>query len=156
MTIYVLPPSSSLEAVNEVLLKAGIKLASFAHLREYIVAEAAAGPITVATLTSQSLLILNRFASELVVDLPTIIMSAPGAVYTGEWVSLGSAFPSIDWLEFSRKTARSGHLALTPDTLTTRGVGGQSSTIASFTGLRARSEQAELADEDSIDAETGY
>lgn len=137
MSIYLLPPSSALEEVVSVLSKVGVKVQQFRTMRELILAEGSS-PIVVGTLDAQGLLILNRYAPSLVRELPTIVMSAPGAIYTGEWVSLASALPAVDWTELAQKVAKSGHLALSPDDLPTRRVGGSVPSVAQATGLSPR------------------
>lgn len=137
MSIYLLPPSSGLEEVTAVLSKVGVKIQQFRTMRELILAEGS-GPIVVGTLDAQGLLILNRYAPSLVQELPTIVMSAPGAIYTGEWVSLASALPAVDWAELAQKVAKSGHLALAPGDLPARQVGGSVPSVAQATGLSPR------------------
>lgn len=137
MSTYLLPPSSALDEVATVLSKAGVKIQQFHTVRDLVLAEDSA-PIVVGTLDAQGLLILNRYAPSLVKELPTIVMSAPGAIYTGEWVSLASALPAADWSELVKKVSKSGHLALSPEDLPARRVGGPVPTVAHATGLSPR------------------
>lgn len=122
MSVYLIPPGGQLPELMEVLSKAKVQFHAFTRLREFLLVDHAS-PVVVGTLDATGLLVLNRYASSLVDELPTVVMSVPGAAYTGEWMSLASAFPALDWIELRNKLAKSGHLALDPDQLESRGVG---------------------------------
>lgn len=123
MSIYLLPPAISDKDIVEVTKKAGVPFEVFSSLRELIFAEDK-GPIVIGTISAQDLLVLNRHASTLVTELPTVIMAAPGVAYTSDWISLASALPPMDWREMQTKLAKSGHLAVQPEQLEKRGLGG--------------------------------
>lgn len=122
MSIYLLPPGNDLNEITEVTKKAGVLFDQFGSLREMILA-AQGNPICVGTLGSQDLLVLNRYARTLVEELPTVVMSAPGVIYTADWMSLASAFPAADWKEILGKLSKSGHLATNPEQLAKRQLG---------------------------------
>lgn len=122
MSIYLLPPGNDLVEITEVTKKAGVLFEQFGSLREMILA-AQGNPICVGTLTPQDLLVLNRYARTLVEELPTVVMSAPGVIYTADWMSLASAFPAVDWKEILGKLSKSGHLATQPEQLEKRQLG---------------------------------
>lgn len=78
-------------------------------------------PVHVAFLTSNALHTLHRYAPELVHDVPTVITSAPGLIYDGDWMSTSAAFPVVDYLEFEQKIKQSGATARNPHQLAVRG-----------------------------------
>lgn len=122
MTIYLLPPASDPVDIIDLTKKAGVPFEQFSSLREMIL-KSEGVPIVLGTIRPQDLLVLNRYARTLVDELPSIVMSAPGVVYTGDWVSLASAMPALDWKEIQQKLQKSGHLAGTPEQLESRDLG---------------------------------
>lgn len=130
MALYLLPISSTMPEVTEVLSRAGVQLKQLKTVRELILSESDA-PVVVGAVDPGVLLVLNRHAATLVNEVPTVVMSAPGAIYTGEWMTLASPFPAMDWTELREKLSKSGHLALTPGQLEARKVGGPSPTVES-------------------------
>lgn len=132
MPLYLLPISSTMPEVTEVLSRAGVQLKQLKTVRELILSEGDT-PIVVGAVDPGVLLVLNRHAATLVTEVPTVVMSAPGAIYTGEWMTLASPFPAMDWTELRDKLSKSGHLALTPDQLEARKVGGAPPTVESST-----------------------
>lgn len=123
MSVYLLPPVIDPTEIIEVTKKAGIAFEQFESIRDLILKTQVDAPVVIGTLRSQDLLVLNRYASSLVKELPSVIMSAPGVVYTGDWVTLASALPALDWKEVKDKLSKSGHTAYTPDALEKRDLG---------------------------------
>lgn len=122
MTVYLFPPPLDPADVVDVAKKAGAPFNQYSTLRELILNEKG-GPIVLATIRPQDLLVLNRHAATLVEELPTVVMSAPGFIYSPDWVSTASALPAMDWKELAGKLSKSGHLALTPESLERRDLG---------------------------------
>jgi len=119
MSVYIVPDAGDFSEITEVSKKAGVEIISAQTIRQLIM-ETASKPIVISSIRGQDLLVLNRHAPTLIDELPTVVMSVPGIVYTGEWVSLASSFPAIDWTELASKLSKSGHLANTPEDLTKR------------------------------------
>lgn len=124
MSVYLLPLVTDPSEICEILQRAGLELHQFATVRDFILKTAESSTVSVGTMRPQDLLVLNRHATTLVIELPSIVMSAPGVVYTGDWVSTASALPAVDWRELKDKLSKSGHTAYTPETLEARGQGG--------------------------------
>lgn len=122
MTTYLLPPAIDSTEIVDICRKAGVPFEQFGTIRELIL-KGRDAPVIIGTIRAQDLLILNRYASSLVDELPSIVMSAPGVVYSGDWVTLASALPALDWKEIVSKLAKSGHTAFTPDALEKRDLG---------------------------------
>lgn len=125
MSVYLFPLVSDPTEIVETFQRAGLELMQFESIRDFILKSADSGPLIAGTIRPQDLLVLNRHATTLVQELPTIVMSAPGVVYTGDWVSTASALPAVDWRELKDKLSKSGHTAFTPDALEKRGQGGE-------------------------------
>lgn len=122
MTVYLLPPAIEPDEITALCKKAGVPFEQFSTLREFVLRSADA-PVVIATMRAQDLLILNRYADSLVTELPSVVMSAPGVAYTGDWVSLASALPALDWKEVVDKISKTGHTAYTPENLEKRDLG---------------------------------
>lgn len=122
MSVYLLPPAIDPTEVVEVVKRAGVPFEQLNSIRELVLLEGR-GPISVATIKAQDLLVLNRYARTLVEEIPTVVMSAPGFLYSGDWIGTASALPAVDWKEIQSKLSKSGHLALTPADLARRGQG---------------------------------
>lgn len=144
MSIYLIPPVADAAEILEITKKAGVPFEVFNSLRELIL-KSHQVPIIIGTIQPKDLLVLNRYSQTLLEELPTAVMSVPGALYTGEWVSLASALPPIDWKEIQSKLAKSGHLATTHEQLEKRELG--AAVYAPATRLRpgARHEQEAIA-----------
>lgn len=119
--------------------------------------ETEGSPVVFASMQVKDLLVLNRHASTLVVELPSVVMSVPGLAYDGEWVSVAAALPSVDWKEIEKKVAKSGFLANTPDQLESRdrgarvGDGSFGKSRISLTSSTAEALKSEVPNEDEDD-----
>lgn len=122
MSVYLIPPVTDPAEILDITKKAGVPFEVFNSLRELIL-KSHQVPIIIGSILPKDLLVLNRYSQTLLEELPTAVMSAPGAIYTGEWVSLASALPPMDWKEIQQKLAKSGHLANTPEALEKRDLG---------------------------------
>lgn len=125
MSVYLLPLATDPTEICEILQRSGLELFQFETIRDFIQKTSDSGPVIIGTMRPQDLLVLNRHATTLVTELPSIVMSAPGVVYTGDWVATASALPAIDWRELKDKLSKSGHTAFTPESLEKRGQGGE-------------------------------
>jgi hypothetical protein len=119
MAIYIVPNVGDFQELSDLLKPSGVPFLIPKKLRELIVAEVDK-PIIVVALSVSDMMVLTRNASTLLNEAPTVLVSAPGPVYDGEWVSMATAFPPIDWLEFKGKVSKSGHLSLNPEELEKR------------------------------------
>lgn len=122
MSVYLFPMGSDLSDILEVTKKAGVPFESFATVRDLIL-KTQGIPIALGMIGPQELLVINRHATTLLDEMPSVVMSAPGVLYTPDWMSLASAFPAVDWKEIQTKLAKSGHLATTTTQLEARGLG---------------------------------
>lgn len=122
MSIYLFPLGSDLGDITEITKKAGVSFESFATVRELIL-KSQGHPISLGMIGPQELLVINRHATTLLDEMPSVVMSAPGVLYTPDWMSLASAFPAVDWKEIQGKLSKSGHLATTPEQLEKRNLG---------------------------------
>lgn len=152
MSVYLLPSSGEFSEIVELAKKAQVEVVTPGSLRDFILSTEGK-PLVIATLRDQDIQVLNRHSTTLVNELPTIVMGAPGPIYTGEWVTLASAFPAIDYSELKAKLSKSGHLATSPEDLEKRGKGLPPRLEDSTGGLRlgrgSRSERSESRQEDS-------
>nr|QYF49821.1 MAG: hypothetical protein 1 [Yunnan farmland cysto-like virus] len=119
MSIYIIPSDGDFQQLTEVTTRAEVPLLTPQTLREFILATNGLS-IAVVTMSAENMLVLSRHAATLVDEIPTVVMSVPGAAYTGEWMMLASYFPPMDWIELERKLKKSGHMATTPGSLEKR------------------------------------
>lgn len=111
MSLYLLPPVFNDSEIQALTKRAGVAFANFASVRDIILADNGA-PYVIGSVSAQDLLVLTRHASTLMSEVPSVVVAAPGFSYTGDWVSLASALPSLDWTELVQKLSRSGHTAV--------------------------------------------
>lgn len=110
MTIYIIPEGVDNKDLSDTLARFGAPLLRPARLRDFIL-ETQGAALTVSTLSVADLMVLNRHAATLLDEVPTVVLSIPGALYTSEWMSVASALPAIDWIELGKKLQKSGHTA---------------------------------------------
>nr|QYF49734.1 MAG: hypothetical protein [Jiangsu sediment cysto-like virus 6] len=122
MSTYIVPNDGDFDILAATTKKAGVPLITPSSLREMIL-ETDGVPLAIVGLGAEPLLILNRHAATLLSEVPTVVTSVPGLIYSGEWFTLASAFPAVDWTELERKLAKSGHTAFTTRDLQKRSVG---------------------------------
>nr|QYF49689.1 MAG: hypothetical protein [Guangxi cysto-like virus 2] len=124
MSIYIVPHVGDFDKISEISKRARVEVATVNTVREFILATHGK-PIMIAAVSSRDLMILARYASTLLDEMPTVVISAPGLIYEGGWSTHATAFPPIDWTELEGKLSKSGTLATNPDDLeaVTRGRG---------------------------------
>jgi hypothetical protein len=121
-SLYLVPGDGNFSELTAQLERAGMSLVTPKTLRELIVSSSSETSI-VAAIRPESMLILNRHASELLEELPEVVIGVLGLIYASEWYSLASTFPPVDWSELVKKTSKSGHTARNLDDVETRGNG---------------------------------
>lgn len=150
--IYLIPSVGDFKAVNEVVVTAGGTLATPQTVRELIIHDEMDVPFTVLAVTAEMLLVMNRFAKQVLKEMPYVVMSVPGAVYDGEWTSLASAFPPMDFHDLARNMSKSGHLANTPEQLQARDVAeGSAADWGHHSSFKGKTTPAIDDDEDSYE-----
>lgn len=116
MNLYLIPNVGDFSRLADQAARAKVPLLTPSTIRELILTSSGENT-AIASVRAEDLLVLNRYAPTLMDEMPTIVMSVPGLVYSGEWMALASAFPSIDWVELERKISKSGHMATSPEDL---------------------------------------
>lgn len=123
MAIYLIPDQGQMDEVSAQCSKAQIPLLNPKKVRDYILSTNGV-PIAVCVVSENVMLVLTRHATTLFEgELPLVLHDVPGIVYHQGWMSMGTAFPPANWVEFEKATAKSGHMATTPETLEKRGLG---------------------------------
>lgn len=123
MSLYIIPDQGQMDAIAEQCSRAGVTLVNPKTVRELILATDSV-PMGVAVVSEAVMLVIARHATMLFDrELPLVLHSVPGLVYPQAWMSLGTAFPPANWMEFVKSTAKSGVLSTTPEQLESRGVG---------------------------------
>jgi len=139
MTIsYLLPQSGNFATLTEEASRVGVEVFSPQKLRELIVL-AESGNILVSTVSSSDLQIIARHTSALFAEMPSVVLNVPGLIYPGDWMTSAAMFPPIDWLELSRKWAKSGVTAYDTDSAGKRD-----------TGAPIRTEKVDFSEEEPI------
>lgn len=116
MNLYLIPNVGDFSRLADQAARAKVPLLTPSTIRELILTSAGENT-AIASVKAEDLLVLNKYAPTLMDEMPTIVMSVPGLIYSGEWMALASAFPSVDWMELERKISKSGHMATTPEDL---------------------------------------
>lgn len=162
MTVYLLPPVVETTDILAICKRSNVPFENFATIRELLLKPLNI-PVVIGTIRPQDLLVLNRYAPTLVEELPTVVISAPGAVYNGDWMALASALPAMDWRELETKLSKSGHTAYEGESLVKRNLGSPAfETLEGPISLPSRSSQSrpltrskpvEQDEEDFLDAQ---
>lgn len=115
MTLYIVPTivDSGAELVT-LAAKAGVSVLQPQKLYS-LYPEAISGAIVVAAMDEKIISLLYRYTTQLLPENPTIIVSAPGCVYSPTWMMHAAPFPAIDYIEFAGKIAKTGLLARGPE-----------------------------------------
>lgn len=112
--LYVIPENNgSTDQLEDMAKRAGVTVISIANLYEMWPVYKQKPHIIVRMPVSQ-INILMRYHSNLLDELGTVIMNAPGTSYRSEWMLAASSLPSVDWLVVEQELSRSGLLAASP------------------------------------------
>lgn len=151
MPLYVMPKIET-RGVEILTLagKAGIVVLEPARLFE-MYPEAVSGSMVFVTLDDAQMALLHRNMAQLLPEVPTAVMSAPGVVYTAQWMMLASPLPVVDYLEISGKIAKSGLLAHKPEDVAKRGPFGSSREVGHTDDAVVSYRSADVKDEDDVD-----
>lgn len=141
MSTYIVPQEGNFDALTELTQRAGVTQITPKALRELVI-EDAQNSVLVGALNTEHILILNRYASQLLEEVPTVVIGVPGLAYSGEWYTLAASFPPIDWSEFEKKLAKSGSTAYTKEDLEVRSV-----------SAPVREDEPEVENSDPIDVD---
>lgn len=117
--VYLLPSTGDVDEIAQVLLRAGITPIAPETVRELIIGTHNEN-VSVVFVRPSELIVLQRYANTLVDVIPTVVMAAPGLLYTHEWSGIAATFPAMDWLEFKDKFRKSGATAFTPGVMSKR------------------------------------
>lgn len=151
MTVYVIPNQGDFDTLLSMIKKASVPLITPGTVREFII-ESTVAPVVVAAVSPEQLLVLTRHAQTLLDEVPFALISVPGPVYTGDWVTMASTFPPLDYTELERKLAKSGHVSMDTKSLSSRPTGGYSETLRDFRAPvdRPRSVNGEEDDDSNV------
>ena len=116
MALYIVAESGDLSSLIEVLKRSQVEFLFGERIGKVLKAYDQQ-PVFVATVSEADMLLLNRYPDALLDELPTSLMSVPNMVYSGDWVTLASALPAMDWMEMESKLAKSGATAQTVEQL---------------------------------------
>lgn len=120
--IYLVPSEGDFSDLSDILKRAQIPLITPASIRQMIL-ETAGSPISIVAASNEQLLVLNRHATQLLEEVPSVVVGVPGLVYAGDWYTLASTFPPLDWSELEKKASKSGHTAHDLSAVEQRSVG---------------------------------
>lgn len=167
MSIYIIPASGNPADLLEAATRARVPVLQVKTVREYILGTHEV-PMAIGVVPTEVLLVLNRHASTLLLELPSAVFAVPGLIYDSGWNTYATAYPAVDASELMAKLSKSGRLANTPDELErqnegsvppgpratlTRGPGsgsqGRSDTRLSFPSAHS----VNPGDEDEVDAD---
>lgn len=109
MSTYLIPKNSVDDTVVKQLSAARIDLVSVGNLRSFILADDPA-KVLVLAVDADTLMLITRHKSHVLETLPSVVMNMPGVVYPPQWMVFGAQLPTVDWIEFSQMTAKSGSL----------------------------------------------
>nr|QYF49665.1 MAG: hypothetical protein 1 [Jiangsu sediment cysto-like virus 1]QYF49683.1 MAG: hypothetical protein 2 [Jiangsu sediment cysto-like virus3] len=143
---FIVPPQGDFSKLKELVDRVGGTLISPKTVREFIKLEGEE-TFLVAGLNSSSLLVINRHATELLESLPEVILGVPGLIYTSDFYSTASSFPSLDWRELEVKMAKSGHTSTSLDDLAERGLG---TVLSDVPKTRVVEDERDVDDADAV------
>lgn len=132
MTLYVIPRINDRGAeLITLAARSGVQILEPHHLFE-MYPEAVGGSMAIASLSDEQLTLLHRYMGELLPEVPTVVLSAPGVVYSSQWMMVASPLPSVDYMEISGKMAKTGLLAHSPTQVVKRGPLGTQTEVGAF------------------------
>lgn len=121
--IYFVPDSGSHDRLVEQLSRAQIPFEAPGSIRDLILSTNNV-PLAVCSVSDVMMGILARHATQFFSEeLPLVLHDVPGVIYQSGWMTSGSVFPPANFTEFTRATAKSGLLSVTPEQMATRNVG---------------------------------
>lgn len=148
MTVYILPANGDASTITEATSRATISYFHAETVREFILGVEGL-PIVVVSVPEEVLLVLTRHASQLFVELPSVLTSVPGIMYDQSWMTMGTVFPPTHWRTFEEQTKRSGVLSTTPEQAESRGIGANTATLSDYGSLQ---DEDDLEDNSAVDA----
>lgn len=135
MSTYILPLVGEFDKISDLATRARVPVTTVSTIREYILATQD-GTMHIVAVSSRDLMIMARHAQTLLTEMPTVVISAPGLIYEGSWLTHATAFPAVDWTELEAKMLKSGTLSHTPEQLEdvtrSRGTGYRDEVIENF------------------------
>lgn len=146
---YIIPDTGDFAEVQEIASRSQIPLLSPQTVREYIL-QTDGEHTAFVSMKAAELLVLMRHAATLLIDMPSVVMSAPGMIYTADWMSAVAVFPPLDWRTVEKSLAKSGTTAYDPEQAEKREVGAPISLLRSEPGAARR---GEFSDESPLTAD---
>jgi hypothetical protein len=152
MPIYFVPTTGEHEKVIELGSKAGIHVSFPTTVRDFII-ESSEHSHAIFGMTTESLMTLTRHAKQLLVEMPSVVMSVPGIVYTADWNIAATSFHPLDWTEIESKLSKTGLVAHEIDDLEKRDQGTmEQKANAGYRSLRQyRAENNSVIDDSTMD-----
>lgn len=108
MSTYIVPNTGDYAQLTELTSRVRLPFVIAENARDFIALEAQHDH-SIIGVSASTMLTLTRNASELLSEVPSVLVSVPGAVYTADWMMLASSMVTMDWLEFEKKLSKSGH-----------------------------------------------
>jgi hypothetical protein len=152
MPIYFVPTTGDHEKLIDLGSKAGIHVSFPATVRDFII-ESAEHSHGIFAMTTESLMTLTRHAKQLLSEMPSVVLSVPGVVYTADWNIAATSFHPLDWSEIESKLSKTGLVAHEIDDLEKRDQGTMEQVPRQgFTSLRQyRANNNNVIQEDTMD-----
>jgi hypothetical protein len=116
MPIYFVPTIGEYEKVIELGSKAGIHVSFPTTVRDFII-ESFEHSHAIFGMTTESFMTLTRHAKQLLVEMPSVVMSVLGIVYMADWNIAAILFHPLDWMEIESKFSKIGFVAYEIDDL---------------------------------------
>jgi len=110
MPIYLTPDLGDHKELSDLTSKSGLYFSHPETVRQLLI-EINDHAHAVFAVKPDILLILTRHAAHLLDEVPSVILSIPGLVYSAEWSIAATAFHGLDYVELRDKLAKSGVLA---------------------------------------------
>jgi hypothetical protein len=154
MPHYFVPTTGSLDELAEITQKSGLHLSTPVTVRDLIL-EAHEYSHAVFAVSTEILLILNRNASQLLAEMPSVVLSVPGLVYSSDWNIAATAYHVVDFTELRDKLSKSGVVSHSVEDLEKRDRGTMAEDNSTRSSLREwRNNQVQnkelVSDEDVI------
>lgn len=110
MPMYLLPPlGDTASDLVAVITRAGAHFIQARQAGDVVRGER--DGIVICSVNSTDLSIIMRHASNLLLELPTAVLAAPGSLYSADWSMLAASLPHVDWRELEAKLLKAGLLA---------------------------------------------
>lgn len=134
MSTYLIPDSGNFDELSERVKTAGATLITPQSVRELILNENDS-TLVIAGVSAMDMMVISRHSDTLMAEMPSVVMSVPGIIYPGDWMSAAAIFPPMDFKEIEGKLLKSGTTAFTPAQGTKRGRGAPIRTLESGQSL---------------------